>query len=98
MFFERPISRDADTPHLNPLPQGERKEELDLRGCYEGEWRVICEGDKGMKNMCFCETNRIGICANSGVSNGASIGYNFETRFLNPVRLEPFRSLAGYVS
>jgi hypothetical protein len=48
------------------------------------------------KNMCFCETNRIGFRENSGVSLLATICYSFGAHFSNPVRLEPFRSLAGH--
>ncbi len=46
--------------------------------------------------MCFCETNRIGFRGNSGVNGRTQTSYESGERFLNPVRLEPFRSLAEH--
>src|SRR5258708_36982725 len=56
-------------------------------------------GDSGgkieVKNMCFCETNRIDFRVNSVVNGRIQTSYEFGGLFLNPVRLERFRSLAG---
>jgi hypothetical protein len=48
---------------------------------------AIATGSQVTQNMCFCETNRIAMLANSAVTCSEAICYDYGCENLNPVRL-----------